>query len=238
MVGCKIVQDILNTGAIIIAFGDPGQLGPINEPQYFTKADHELTQIHRQALDSPIIRQAHRVRQGLPYEPDTENFRVVRRLYDRDILGADILLCWTNAKRRSLNAQKRALLGIRSTSPQAGEPLMCLRNSRKYGVYKGALYPLIEPITDSSTSIIIDVDGVIKTIGKTKFDVTEQSRDDDRLSTSFTFGYSCTVHSSAGSEWDNVVLIDDIRDPELYDRWIYTGLTRAAQRITILGRSS
>jgi len=44
------------------------------------------------------------------------------------------------------------------------------------------------------------------------------------------FGYALTVHKSQGSEWPNVLLIDDhhrARDGEQFRRWLYTGVTRA-----------
>jgi hypothetical protein len=56
------------------------------------------------------------------------------------------------------------------------------------------------------------------------------------LMTAFAFGYALTVHMAQGSEFDRVVLIDewfgDDRIP-----WLYTGITRAAKRITIARRS-
>ena len=99
--------DLLATGCVVIGAGDPGQLGPVNQPQFFTTADYTFTEIHRQALNSPIIRQAHRVLAGQHYEADGELFRVQRRAYD-----ADILLCWTNQRRMDLNAQARSLRGV------------------------------------------------------------------------------------------------------------------------------
>lgn len=234
MVGQQIVHDILNTGAIIIACGDPGQLEPVGQDAYFTKADLTLQTIHRQALDSPIIRQAHRVRQGLPYEADTENFRVARRVYDEDIVKADILLCWTNTSRSSLNARARSLRGFWPVNPQVGEPLMCLRNYGQAGLFNGAIYKLLEPFKDGDTTICLDVDGVARTIIGVKFQGVENKLSDNDTHTTFTFGYACTVHKAAGSEWENVVLFDEYRHPDGRNRWLYTAITRAAERITII----
>jgi exodeoxyribonuclease-5 len=50
----------------------------------------------------------------------------------------------------------------------------------------------------------------------------------------FDFGYSITVHKSQGSEWSNVILIDEYRRREERKEWLYTGITRAADKITII----
>ena len=49
----------------------------------------------------------------------------------------------------------------------------------------------------------------------------------------FDFGYVLTVHKSQGSQWDNVVLVDEWRSNHR-TQWLYTGITRAAETITVL----
>ena len=58
MVNDAMADDILRTGATVIACGDPGQLPPVVGKQFFDRPDFTLTEIHRQAQESPIIRQA------------------------------------------------------------------------------------------------------------------------------------------------------------------------------------
>jgi exodeoxyribonuclease V len=51
----------------------------------------------------------------------------------------------------------------------------------------------------------------------------------------FDFGYVLTVHKSQGSQWDDVVLFDEsgaFQDNR--DRWLYTGVTRAAKKLTVV----
>ena len=58
-----------------------------------------------------------------------------------------------------------------------------------------------------------------------------QRRDSDE----FTYGYALTVHKAQGSQWDDVVLFDEsFAFREHRSRWLYTALTRAAERITIV----
>jgi exodeoxyribonuclease-5 len=56
-----------------------------------------------------------------------------------------------------------------------------------------------------------------------------------RDSDEFDFGYALTVHKAQGSQWNDMVLFDDSRAfREHRSRWLYTGITRAAERITIV----
>jgi ATP-dependent exoDNAse (exonuclease V) alpha subunit len=87
MVGKKIMDTVLRSGADVIACGDPNQLWPVLDEPYFLTPDLELTEIHRQALDSPIIRQAHAVRVSGWYQLDGEAFRVQRAASDQ-LIGA------------------------------------------------------------------------------------------------------------------------------------------------------
>ena len=51
----------------------------------------------------------------------------------------------------------------------------------------------------------------------------------------FDFGYVLTVHKAQGSQWDDVVLFDEsFAFPDSRDRWLYTGVTRAAKRLTVV----
>jgi exodeoxyribonuclease-5 len=51
----------------------------------------------------------------------------------------------------------------------------------------------------------------------------------------FDFGYVLTVHKAQGSQWDDVVLFDESNAfGESRARWLYTGITRAAKRLTIV----
>lgn len=236
-VGEQVVNDMLATGCVIISAGDPGQLGPVKQEQYFSHADYTFTKIHRQAEGSPIIRQAYRVLNGELYEADTEKFRVQRQAYDADVTGAGILLCWTNQRRQDLNHQARSLRGIWAITPQPGEPVMCRKNYKPAGIYRGAIYELVEPFIEGDTQIVVKVEGETTTVHRVAFEGIHSSIHPDDLNTSFCFGYACTVHSAAGSEWDDVVVFDDVpRWNDDRNRWLYTGITRAADRILMVRR--
>jgi exodeoxyribonuclease-5 len=49
------------------------------------------------------------------------------------------------------------------------------------------------------------------------------------------YGYVLTVHKSQGSQWDDVVLFDEsFAFQDSRARWLYTGITRAAKRLSVV----
>jgi exodeoxyribonuclease-5 len=63
-----------------------------------------------------------------------------------------------------------------------------------------------------------------------QFDWPQRKRYDE-----FDFGYVLTVHKAQGSQWDDVVLFDESGAfTDNRERWLYTGVTRAAKRLTVV----
>lgn len=52
----------------------------------------------------------------------------------------------------------------------------------------------------------------------------------------FTFGYAITCHKSQGSQWDNVLVIEERFpfDKVEHARWLYTACTRAAEHLVLV----
>ena len=246
MVGNRVAHDLLDTGASVVAFGDMGQLRPIGDTPFFTDADIYLTEIRRQALESPIIRQAHRVRRGLPYEADGA-FRVFpigtpRADFLQALYQADIALCYLNKTRLWLNDMKRSLLSI-SGPLQPGEPIMCLRNSdTPWGnVCNGEILYVAKPRNPANKGVWVGVEtgsGVQGPfyLGSTVFegeeDFVEAQYDDGVIP--FALAYAATVHKSQGSEYNNVVLLDEYDRQSEKREFLYTGITRAVKECTVV----
>src|SRR3954462_13038533 len=102
MVNEQLGTDLIETGVIVVAAGDPGQLPPVEGAAFFTSADFSLTKILRQAADSPIIRAAHAVRAGDSYRADGDGFQVLERATAETFAWADMVLCWRNETRHRL----------------------------------------------------------------------------------------------------------------------------------------
>jgi exodeoxyribonuclease-5 len=236
MVGHTLAEEVLATGARVVACGDPGQLPPVRDAQFFTEANATLVNIHRQALGSPIIRQAHAVRTAGDYAEDGPEFRVVPRGTPEEILGHDVILCWRNRTRRDLNARKRELLGHPRDQLLSGEPVMCLRNNHRLGIYNGATYDLAAPWDPATKRLALAVapSRVLwvenATVEDHDPDYEERRRED--TSAPFALAYAATVHKSQGSEWPSVLLFDEATRDRV--PWLYTGITRAAERVTVV----
>ncbi len=234
MVNEAMARDILATGARVVACGDPGQLPPVSGRQFFDAPDFYLSEIHRQALESPIIRQAHAVRATGAYEADGPEFRVAAIAQDNELLAADVILTWTHKTRKAANAEMRRLHGFWMPQPQMGEPVMCLRNQPNLGIYNGAVYQLARKVLDGDASISINVDGDVVEVPFATFEgLRMATHPEAKDAVPFGFGYAMTVHKAQGSEWPSVILIDEYRHNDRA-QWLYTAITRAASKILVV----
>lgn len=238
MISQEIGRDIMLHGAKVIFVGDPHQLPPVKGGRYCLTSDFELTEVHRQALESGIIRQATNMREHSFYEDDAE-CQVVHKIKDADLLAADMVLCHRNVTRHRLNRRMRTLLDRPEGHLVKGEPVMALKNCARAGIFNGAVYELAEDFhPNESDEIVLAMgdDAVLKLhgVGFVEPGGSVDDFDEDRnLTTVFDHGYAGTVHKSQGSEYDRVVLIDEYRRPEGRREWAYTGISRAAKHILI-----
>lgn len=76
-------------------------------------------------------------------------------------------------------------------------------------------------------------DAVSKKYADLELDMAD---DEGRIINKLDFGYVITTHKSQGSEWNNVLVLDDCfyNDEENYIRWLYTSVTRAKTKVTII----
>ena len=61
-------------------------------------------------------------------------------------------------------------------------------------------------------------------------------KDNPPLPIEFNYGYAITTHRAQGSQWDNVLVIEENFpfDKEEHARWLYTACTRAAKKLTLI----
>jgi len=231
MVDEPLARDLLETGVRVIASGDPGQLPPVNAPAFFRTPDFTLTQVRRQAEGSAIIRQAHRIRDGLDYVTDGDAFQVITRRAAPDLDWADVVLCWRNDTRLRMNRFMRERRGIApDASPQAGEPVICLQNDPS-GIMNGEVFLVAG--YDPDRGIRLDAG---PTIRKPWFEWLPGNDDRWRRSeTPFALAYAITVHKAQGSEWPHVLVLDEFTGADRA-RWLYTAVTRAQAALKIVRR--
>jgi exodeoxyribonuclease-5 len=206
-----------------------------------------LTEIHRQAQENPIIRLSMDIREGRPLERgDYGAARVIDRCSanPEDVVGADQVLVGLNRTRVSYNRRIRELLKFaeRGPYPVANERVICLRNNRQSGLLNGGLWDVKRSKRKDDLirlTIAPEDEGPPQKVEvhRAFFDGKESELPWEirRRSDEFTFGYAITVHKSQGSQWSNVFLFDESASfREDSRRWLYTGVTRAAERITIV----
>jgi exodeoxyribonuclease V len=250
MVDGELARDLLSFGKPILVLGDPFQLPPVKGGGYFTESspDVMLTEIHRQAADDPIIRLSEIVRTGGELKEGAYGeTRVTRRagIDAAQVLAADQVLVGVNRTRRAYNQRIRDLSGFNEPLPVSGDRLVCLRNDRTKGLINGGLWRVealggmqkdfvkmtLKP-EDEGARASVKVAVLKQFFEGTEGDLAWPLRCE---SDEFDFGYALTVHKAQGSQWDDVMLFDEsFAFREHRARWLYTGLTRAAKRLTVV----
>jgi len=253
MVDAKMAADIESFGVPVLVLGDPHQLPPIGGQGYYTDAvpDVELIQVHRQALESPVLRLATQIRErgttGVP--------RVKVSL--SAAIEADQVLVWKNSTRWNLVQKIRERLGRPAGVPVAGDRVMCLTNNRDMGILNGQQFEVLDVIYGNGqhTLAVRDEEGHERGLyayacgfqGLAGEGELKNFRAFRGQIGAFTFANVITVHKAQGSEWPHVYVVDqtaqlmDVTEHregpkaarEMARRLLYTAVTRASERVTI-----
>lgn len=251
MIDGRVGEDILSFKTKVLAIGDPAQLPPVRGEGFFfnfedRKADATLTEIHRQALDNPIIRMATDVRNHVALERGTYGeSRVISKddMEIEQVMAVDQIIVGRNRTRHRYNARIREILGMDSDLPVPGDRLVCLRNNHDLGLFNGSTWDVRDSgPADRDDQIVLEVESTDEpdyrvecTAHAAIFLGEEIDWFSRRDAQEFCYGYAMTGHKSQGSQWDDVLLIDEsacFRKDKW--KWLYTGITRAAERITIV----
>ncbi|WP_339760820.1 ATP-dependent RecD-like DNA helicase [uncultured Hoeflea sp.] len=252
MVDEALGKDLMSFGTPILVLGDPGQLPPISGGGFFTEQEPDilLTEIHRQARDNPIIDLAMQVREGREImHGDYGTAQVIgKNEVDRDmVLEADQVLVGTNRTRRRYNQRLRELKGFTQAFPQAGDKLVCLRNDPAKALLNGSLWQVMTASKETvkpGINLLVRPEDDDMDRGSAKIKLLKSVFDDPDLEIpwqtkkrydDFDYGYALTVHKAQGSQWNSVVLFDEsYAFRETRERWLYTAITRAAERLVIV----
>lgn len=276
MVGTRIAADLLSFGTRILCLGDPAQLPPVDGGGYFinASADHLLTEIHRSALDSPVTRLATSVRQAPVGDRnlgmrgmDGESGRLAAVTRDQ-LATFDQVLVGTNKTRWQAIHLLRQLHGLNSTYPVPGDRIIGLSNSTEADIFNGQQFDVLEasvpgPFDDRIRMTVRDDEGTERRLtawksGFESFDGEKLAKREGRGTVAAcTYGQAITTHKSQGSQWDNVLVVDESwifaraeaqemqrvgANPQTAlaaghiagQRWLYTAITRAAQRVVVI----
>ena len=270
MVGGKVQIDMESYGVPVFYLGDGFQLQPIYDDDnttsvFFDKngknlpVDFELTQIHRQAEGSPIIRYSRALREnrrdeiafmGKMVGDDGSLFiRVPRaKITPEHLAQAEQIIVGKNDTRHAINEQVRQLLNRTSPYPETDDRLIFLKNNKDYSIVNGMMARAMGDYygySEKSQTIKVEVeleDGrqIIAPIIVPYF---QAPGDKDALyeapswsrkaNLHADYSYAITAHKSQGSQYESGIALEEpiARTEEDRRRWLYTTYTRFARRV-------
>ena len=258
MVPEKLAEWLLSYRIPIIVLGDLNQLPPVAGTSVFLKKpDAVLTEIMRQASDSPIPYFAQFIlKNGPRLKPGYigDKIKIIRRdLLTDDILqSADVVICGRNKTRDMLNKYIREnIFGRTNEIPVIGDKLICRENDwsrcidEDYYLINGLIgYVVdIDLETISKDSMVLDfkpdfLDECFKNVvlDRVFMKLTPQEKKYYKTDfTKFEYGYAITCHLSQGSQYNKVVVFYEfMHDYEYATKWLYTAVTRAIDELIVV----
>lgn len=236
MIDEKLEEDLKNTGVKLLFMGDPGQLPPVKGRGQLIKEtpDVMLDEIHRQVADSPILHLAHAVRSGERLKiGEYGDSKIIPKGSELGELPMEVtqILCGMRKTRDNINRRYRERMGYERQLAE-GDRIMCLKNSFREGLFNGQVWNVKEVYHDG------DWDPSVWNV-----ECQEEGYDRPRVLLvdfdpdfpGWDYAYGLTVHKAQGSQWKNVLLFDESRVFRgKRAEWLYTGITRAEEEITIV----
>lgn len=253
MIDQWVAKDLLSFGTKVLVLGDPAQLPPVKGTGFFMTEKPEviLTQIHRQAKNSPIIQLATMIREGRRPEIGSYGDSEVIDWGDvdpEDAIKSDQILVGKNSTRRGTNKRIRELTGISTDPlPVEGDRLVCLRNNHDLGILNGSIWYVQSTEERAHTTrhigLALSQDPEVQYKEEALFLHAHtapflgmqlnfwEARDFEE----FDYGYALTCHKAQGSQWPNVMIFDESKTFGVSWRsWLYTAVTRASERVVLV----
>ncbi len=235
MVSSDIYDDLKSFGKPMIFIGDHGQLEPIDSRlNLMEKPDYTLETIHRNAGD--IARFAEFLRMGYAsrgFKTADNSVEFVKNLTDKQLASYDQIICAFNKSRVELNTKVRSALGHKGVL-NVGERIMCLRNSRREGLFNG-MQGVVKKIYMSRGKNVLDFefDGLV--YESISYDVNQFGQESYKQKQGgphpFDYAYAITAHKAQGDEWGKVLVIEQKCKNWSHKRWAYTAASRAKEKL-------
>jgi len=243
----KQLDDLKDIFPTLLLFGDPAQLAPVKSQGGMVfeslpaPARLELSRIHRQDADNPILDLAHALA-----DPALEFYDFERMIEDAaardervqwaqrvevDLMARSPVLVWRNATRIRLINAFRAVHGAPETELLPGEPLICdgielpLKHRKKRldlearGLIKGAQVVYLGPGRRPGFSRLHVVGAEDPQVSAASIIKIEKPDEEEpfipfaaNMGATFLHGAAVTIHKAQGSQWRDV----QVFSPDIY----------------------
>lgn len=243
----KQYDDLREIFPTLVLFGDPAQLAPVGQSGamvFDTLKDGrklELSRVHRQTQDNPILDLAHALAdpeigfdafERLVQNAGQKDDRVVYAgRVEADLMSRSPVLVWRNATRIRLIQAYRNAYGATVHDLLPGEPLICdgielpLKHRKKRidlearGLIKGAQVVYLGPGKKPGFSRLHVVGAEDPQVSAASIIKIEAPDEEEpfipfaaRMGAAFLHGAAVTIHKAQGSQWDTV----QVFAPDLY----------------------
>lgn len=261
LMACSLAAARAGGVRTVLLVGDADQLPPVGPGQPFHDLlagglcpTVRLTQVHRQAQESGIVRAAHAIVSGEDPELDAPDFRLeacedlpevpgaVWQIIERE--GLDPYTSQVLAPQRTTSGGAEAinaLIEVRRRPLDPGEVLVRdlyregskvinTKNDYTLGVFNGELGEVVAAVdggrsrSKDELRVRIGIEGEVKTFRGAAIKALRPA-------------YCLTVHKSQGSQWDDVIVVAHPSHAwMLTRRLLYVAVTRAAKRVWLVGQ--
>jgi exodeoxyribonuclease-5 len=243
----KQYEDLREIFPTLILFGDPAQLAPVGQSgaMVFDKLTDgrklELSRVHRQTQDNPILDLAHALAdptvsfndfEQLVRDAAAKDDRVVyAERVEADLMARSPVLVWRNATRIRLIQAFRGAYGATVDTLLPGEPLICdgielpAKHRKKRidlearGLIKGAQVVYMGPGNKPGFSRLHVIGAEDPQVSAASIIKIEAPGEEEpfipfaaRMGAAFLHGSAVTIHKAQGSQWDTV----QVFAPDLY----------------------
>lgn len=247
MLDDKQVTDLKEIFPTLVLFGDPAQLAPVGQSGQMVfdtlpkEAVMNLSRIHRQEADNPILDLAHALADPqIGFEDFERMVEDSARRDDRvvwgqrvevDLMARSPVLVWRNATRIRLINAFRSVYGAPEDELLSGEPLICdgielpLKHRKKRldlearGLIKGAQVVFLGKGRKPGFSRLHVMGAEDPQVSAASIVKIEKPDEEEpfipfaaRMGAVFLHGAAVTIHKAQGSQWKDV----QVFAPDLY----------------------
>ena len=243
MVSQDLYQDLLSFDRPIVFVGDHGQLEPVGSTvNIMADPMYRLEKIHRNAGE--IAWFAEHIRNGKPATEFKAESKVVfiepKNITDDLLKNSSQMICAFNRTRVGRNERVRELLGRRKIV-EAGEQIMCLKNSREFGLFNGMQGEVIRAHYSNGPKLDFVSNHVRYQNIPYDPDQFGQEKSQTQYQANgpipFDYGYCITAHKAQGDEWDDVTVFEERCQHWDHKRWAYTAASRAKEKLVWVAAS-